>query len=370
MRIAFICKRQYMGKDVIVDRYARLYEIPFQLARLGHDVRGFCLSYQGHDEGEWRHDAAPGKLTWESRSLTGLRVPALVAYPWYLLKRLRVFAPDVLIGASDIPQAALSAWLAKRLAVPYAIDLYDNFEGFGQARIPGMVTALRRSVRAANLVSTTSEPLRRLVVDTYKARGEVVAMPSTVDKAIFHPRSKAQCRQAFGLPADARLIGTAGGLHGEKGVGTLYAAWQKLSEADPSVHLVLAGPADTRCPLPSGVRVHYLGMLAHARIAELFGALDVGVIYLRDTVFGRYCFPQKAYEMGACGIAMVAGNVGAMADVLKEYPRCLYRPDDADDLSERIREQLRRPTPPQFHIEDWAQIVGDLEPRLRKIAAR
>jgi hypothetical protein len=41
MRIAFLCKRQYMGKDVILDRYARLYEIPYQLARLGHTVRGY-----------------------------------------------------------------------------------------------------------------------------------------------------------------------------------------------------------------------------------------------------------------------------------------------------------------------------------------
>jgi glycosyltransferase involved in cell wall biosynthesis len=370
MRIAFICKRQYMGKDVIVDRYARLYEIPFQLARLGHQVRGFCLSYQGHDEGEWRHEAAPGSLVWESRSLGRLLLPALVRYPWYLLERLRAFKPDLLIGASDIPQVALSARLAKRLHVPYAIDLYDNFEGFGQAQIPGMVAALRRAVRNADLVTTTSEPLRRLVVDTYKACGEVVAMPSTVDKAIFHPRPKTQCRQALGLPADARLIGTAGGLHGDKGVGTFYEAWQKLAAIDPSVHLVLAGPIDSRCPPPAGGRVHYLGMLTHAQIAQLFSALDVGVIYLRDTVFGRYCFPQKAYEMGACGIAMVAGRVGAMADVLKDYPQCLYRPDDADGLAKCISEQLRQPTPPQFHIEDWAQIIGDLEPRLRKIAAR
>jgi hypothetical protein len=31
MRV-FLCKRRYMAKDVIVDRYARLNEIPRQLA--------------------------------------------------------------------------------------------------------------------------------------------------------------------------------------------------------------------------------------------------------------------------------------------------------------------------------------------------
>ena len=46
MRIAYLCKRRYMSKDVILDRYARLYEIPYQLARLGHTVEAFCLCYR------------------------------------------------------------------------------------------------------------------------------------------------------------------------------------------------------------------------------------------------------------------------------------------------------------------------------------
>ena len=183
MRIAFLCKRRYMGKDVILDRYARLYEIPYQLARRGHVVRGFCLSYHGDAEGVWAHEAEPGQLTWESRSPGRSVLPALATYPRHLLRQLRAFAPDVLIAASDIPHVALGAWLARRLHVPYAADLYDNFEGFGQARLPGMVSLLRRAVRRADLVTTTSEPLRELVVDTYRARGKVLAMPSTVDKA-------------------------------------------------------------------------------------------------------------------------------------------------------------------------------------------
>lgn len=40
MRIAYLCKRQYMSHDVIVDRYARLYEQPRQLALRGHEVLG------------------------------------------------------------------------------------------------------------------------------------------------------------------------------------------------------------------------------------------------------------------------------------------------------------------------------------------
>jgi glycosyltransferase involved in cell wall biosynthesis len=369
MRIAFLCKRRYMGKDVIADRYARLYEIPFQLARLGHTVYGYCLSYQGHDEGSWEHEAAPGSLTWESRSLGRLYVPALAGYPRHLLHRLCKFSPDAIIGASDIPHVALAAWLAKRLNVPYAADLYDNFEGFGQARIPGMVSALRRAVRGAALVTTTSEPLKELVVEIYHARGEVITMPSTVDKQIFRSLDRTTCRQALGLPLDSPLIGTAGGLFQSRGVGTLYDAWQIIAARRPDSHLVLAGPMDDHFPPPNDARVHYLGMLPHARTAELFNALDVGVIYLRDTLFGRYCFPQKAYEMLTCGLPIVATNIGVMPYLLSTTPASLYCVDDPDDLARAVFAQLNAPTPINIMIDDWAQVIATLDQKLRTLVA-
>lgn len=367
MRIAFLCKRQYMGKDVIADRYARLYEMPFQLARLGHAVGGFCLSYQGHDEGRWEHEAPPGSLMWESRSLGRLRAPVLLAYPHRMLRRLREFAPDLLIGASDIPHVALSAWLAKRLGIPCAVDLYDNFEGFGQARIPGMVPALRRAVRRAALVTTTSQPLKDLVVEGYGARGDVIAMPSTVDKTVFRAMDQTASRQSLMLPTGVKLIGTAGGLYRDKGVGTLYAAWGIIAQQRNDVHLVLAGPVDRSFPPPDGERIHQLGMLPHVRTAELFNALDVGAICIRDTPFGRYCFPQKAYEMLACQLPVAAARVGAMTHLLAEVHSCLYRPDDAHDLARALLAQLDRPVVADVPIDDWAQLIGALEPRLRAL---
>jgi teichuronic acid biosynthesis glycosyltransferase TuaC len=357
-----------MNKDVIVDRYARLYEIPFQLANLGHDVIGFCLSYRRNsDDGRWKHETQAGSLEWESRSLGALLVPALLAYPRTMLRRLRDFRPDIIIGASDIPHVALGAWLAKKLNVPFVADLYDNFEGFGQAKFPGMVSVLRRSVRNAELVVTTSELLRDLVVAGYKARGEIIAMPSSVDKTVFHPRDRLECRRALGLPQDAQLIGTAGGLYREKGITALYDAWEKIRAISPNIHLVLAGPIDQGLQLPTGDQVHYLGALAHSRVAELFCALDVGVICILDTPFGRYCFPQKAYEMLACDLQIVAADVGAMHMLLQSFPSSRYRVDDSVDLAEKLLRQLNSPQKISVRIDDWRSLISSLEPQLRKV---
>lgn len=367
MRIAFLCKRRYMSKDVILDRYARLYEIPYQLARLGHEVRAWCLDYHAPSAGTWQHTAAPGSLIWHSAALGTLKLPAMLHYPLRLQHQLRSFAPHLVIGASDIPHVVLAATLARRGRIPYVIDLYDNFEGFGQAKLPGFVAALRWAVRHAALVTTTSAPLQRLVREAYRAHGRVIAMPSSVDTAVFCPGDKAAARHALALPADALLVGTAGGLYREKGIAPLYHAWEQIQSAHKDVHLVLAGPTAAELPPPCGARVHILGNVAHATVAELFRALDVGIISILDTPFGRYCFPQKAYEMLACHLPVVASEVGAMADLFAATPSVLFPAADAEALANAVLRQLENPVMPQVQITDWAGLVAELEAALRAL---
>jgi teichuronic acid biosynthesis glycosyltransferase TuaC len=367
MRIAFICKRRYSGKDVIIDRFGRLYEIPMQLARLGHDVRGYCMDYHQLGSGEWQHDVPAGALSWESYSLGTLWLPAMLGYPRHLLRRLHGFAPDLLIGASDIPHVAMTAWLARLLGVPCAIDLYDNFESFGLARVPGSVAAYRRAIWSADYLTVVSEPLKQLVKEKHDARCPVIVMPNAIDRQVFRQLNKRDARRHIGLPLEAKLVGTAGGLQRSKGIETLYSAWDLLSALHPDIHLVLAGPADARLPPPRGERVHYLGQVPQSRAAELFSALDVGVVTLLDSEFGRYCFPQKLHEMLACGLPVVAAAVGVMPLLLKDFPNLQYASLDAEALAAALIQQLEVPVVPALPIADWSQLVAQIEPELVRL---
>lgn len=360
MRIAFLCKRHYTGKDVILDRFGRLYEWPHQLARLGHDVRAWCLDYRGHRDETQQHEADPGSLTWTSFAVGGVAVARIPAYPRWLHRQLVAFRPNLVIGASDIPHVALAVRLARQLSVPSVVDLYDNFESFAQARIPGFRALLAYAIRNANLVVTVSQSLREKVLADHAPTHPVLVMPNGINSAVFCPGSRTQARQALGLPVDARLIGTAGGLSRMKGLDAVYAAWQQLEQLHPELHLVLAGPVEKGFPPPEGARVHYLGELPERQVADLFRALDVGIIPLNDSPFGRYCFPQKAYEMLACQLPVAVADTGEMASLFASWPRILFTPESPDELAAAILRQLNQPAVPDVAVMNWAGLINQL----------
>lgn len=356
-----------MSKDVILDKYARLYEIPNQLALLEHHVECFCLSYQSHSEGCWNESNDSKTLVWHSKSYMGAKKVGLITYPILLLQQLKKFQPDVIVAASDIPHIVWGAWCAKKLNIPFVADLYDNFEGFGQAKILGMKTLLRKAVCRADLITTTSHPLAELVKHNYGAQGKVISMPSTVDTKIFVSNNKSEAKQLLGLQPDCIYIGTAGGLYRDKGIDVIYQAWEIIEKNMPNVHLVIAGPYNDNCPPPEGERVHYLGCLTHSKTAMLFQALDVGIISILDTPFGRYCFPQKAYEMLACQLPIVVANVGEMNYLFKETPQSLFEAGNAKDLANKLMKQIHSPVQNHVFIEDWTGVIQQIEPYISSL---
>lgn len=354
-----------MSKDVILDKYARLYEIPNQLALLGHQVNAFCLSYQSHATGTWNESNECKSLMWHGKSYRGLSKLALLSYPWHLLRELRKFQPDMIIAASDIPHIIIGAWCAKKLGKPFVADLYDNFESYQQARIPFFTPLFHRALDKAQLISTTSISLADKIRHQHPDIHNILAMPSVIDKSLFLPGEKLAARQKLNLPITAKLVGTAGGLTKMKGISDLFQAWDIIKERDDDVYLVLAGPTEANTPLPVDDRVIYLGLLAHQDVVHLFQALDIGILCIPDDDFGRYCFPQKAYEMLATELTIIASAVGDMRNLLNES--LLYSPNDHKSLADRVIQQLSASEKTYVDIPDWKQSIALFEKGLVKL---
>ena len=77
MKILVLTKRQYMGKDLLDDRFGRFREIPLELARFGHQVLGICLSYRTKEEDqvEDRDASSEATVVWHSFNIGKLVFP-------------------------------------------------------------------------------------------------------------------------------------------------------------------------------------------------------------------------------------------------------------------------------------------------------
>lgn len=362
MKILVLTKRQYMNKDLIDDRYGRFYELPNELAQRGHVVKGLCLSYRSRNEGKTlSSEFFKNVVEWHSCNLGRTIILGLYKYIKLVEKTFVSFQPDIILACSDAFQLIIGRRTASKYKVPFIADLYDNFEYYRATKLPGIMRLYKKAVRDAEGVVCISDPLVKYIKEHYEPRGEILKLTNGIPTDHFKSMSKLDCRKALGLPLDAKLIGTAGTIGTTRGSNTLFDAAAELINQDSTIHLVLAGAIEPDTIIPDNVNVHYLGELSYAKIPSLLNALDVGVICNRDSSFGRYCFPQKAYEMLACRLPVVAANVGVMGQLFSDQKECLFEPSNSQNLIMALKKQLDGPTVPNLPVKTWRDLSGDLE---------
>jgi len=352
MRVLFITKQQYMAKDLLADRFGRFYEIPRVLVQLGHKVHGVCLHYWPQKI-QTGISSAPVYVDWTSFSL-GRDLPfGFFRHYVRLLKIARRVRPDIVVGASDCFHVIMASLLATNLGIPYLVDLYDNFEAYRATRIPGIMHWYRNAVSKAAAVSVVSDTLLAKIASEYRPAGIVHTIGNAMAPEIFYAGDKITARRALGLPETGPLIGSAGALTRNRDIAILYRAFERVKSIEPRVHLVLAGLTDRSLKPQASGHTIYLGELPQERVGDLFRALDVGIICLKDDFFGRYCFPQKLFEMLACKLPVVAADVGATHNLLRDSKACLYQPSSEVSLADAIIAQLGGSCLPSLRIPTW-----------------
>jgi glycosyltransferase involved in cell wall biosynthesis len=362
MRIFFLTKRQYTGKDLLDDAYGRLYEIPLELARRGHQVQGLCLSYRPRDEGNIKGPAFDGTpVDWQSMNMGHFIVPGIIRYLRTISEVLYRRKPDCIVGCSDSFQIIIAYTMARRFRLPFIADLYDNFESFGLTRFPGAGILYRRAISRAPGIACVSKPLEDYIRASYSISGILRTVENGVPAGLFHGKERRTCRKDLNLPVDATIIGTAGAIGPSRGIEVLFKAFRALNAENPKIHLALAGRIEKGTVLPEGESVHFLGNLKYEQVPIFLNALDVGIISNLDTSFGRYCFPQKAYEMIACGIPVAAARVGVLAELFKSNEKSLFSPGDVRELVRTIKSQLTEPSTLQVSVPTWTEISKKFE---------
>lgn len=367
MKILLLHKRYYMQKDLINDRYGRFYEIPEYLAKIGHQVELVCHSYKNGAEIVSTEDKNFSVSSWELG-----REPFTGFFRHYrrLDRMIGDSRPDLIIAASDCYQIILGAALSKRHSIPFVADLYDNFAYYRASWIPGVLPLFYRALRHADAITVVSNSLMKLLERKGFATDRLYLVENAVAGKFCSNYDRQSSRDQFGFEAGRIYIGTAGELSRARGVEVLIRAFSEIAAENPSMSLVLAGKKEKGLKIPDSSNIRYLGMLDHDEIPVLFSALDLGVVCVGDNEFGRYCFPQKFYEMIACGLPVIASAVGEMLSLLKDNPEQLFRPDDKENMKLAIREQLRNRHRPSLTVPTWETQAKKIDGVIRNIVSR
>lgn len=362
MNILIICKRQYTARDLIDDRYGRLYEIPEALAIAGHKVSGITTSYRYRMKSE--HTSAAG-VRWKSINLAP-------STPWHWYQQLLSISsnkPDVIWASSDAPHCIAAIKLGQLLEIPVVLDLYDNYDHFTLTALPFVRHQYHQACRSAAVITTVSNTLANYVRETIAPATPVQVIGNGVNTNVFKPLDARQCRKQLNLPIDARIIGSAGAMKASRNINDLFEAFTLMADRDPDLYLTIAGPQDKTPARYTHPRIINMGILDWQLVPMLINALDVAVVCNRDDTFGRYCFPLKFQEAMACGVPVCAAMVGDVAHLLKDHPTMQYRPGDALQLAEKLNTLLAGERESvSYTVSDWTALAAQLDKILQNAA--
>ena len=158
-----------------------------------------------------------------------------------------------------------------------------------------------------------------------------------VDLDRFYPRDQAAMRERLDLPIDAPIVGIVAALRAEKQHVLLIEAMSHVIQKVPDAILAIIGDGETRAAIEE--RVCELGLKDNVRllgtrhdVPECLGALDVKVLSSK-----MEANPASTLEAGACGLPVIAPNVGSLPDtIINNETGILTEPDSVPCLSEAI----------------------------------
>lgn len=286
-------------------------------------------------------------------------VQGLALWSWRASKLARRWHPGFVWCAELKPAAYPAWWLSRRRGIPYGVFVHGTELLLLQEKIARSTfktgTATRILGNAAVLVAP-SNYTANLALDVVTALDLVVpveTVPLGTTPSQFRPGlDSSAVRAKYGLTGGPWLL-TVARLERHKGIDTTMRALTAVRAVHPGTRYAIAGSGvgdqlpvfeRLRDELGLGDAVRFLGAVSDDELPALYNAADLYVGASRRVDGLVEGFGLSLVEASACGLAVVGGRSGGVADaVLDGETGILVDSDDPHAVAAGINQLLSNP---------------------------
>lgn len=246
---------------------------------------------------------------------------------------------------------------------PVVLHLWGSDAVF--TRTPGIAGLFKKLILRADAVICENQEFRARLQALGVAETLIELIPNGIDLERFKPGNKSAARQELGLAPDSSIVLSVGSFAPHKGHRFLIEALPIVLATVKNVQFVLVGDGKMKDPLVSQVQstglashVQFTGVQPASALPKWYQAADLFVIpSLSEGT------PNVLIEAMACGLPIVATNVGGVGEIIKHGVNgLLVAPQSADDLSDSLLSLIKNPelrTRLAQSGADWIQSHGD-----------
>ena len=262
-----------------------------------------------------------------------------------LKRRLEAEPPDFIYERASLYSIA-GVSLAREFQVPLLLELNAPLaleqEAYRATAIEPLAAQTERWVLSrADAVLVVSSELREHAAAAGVKPERIHLLPNAVSPALFYPAPADAALRARWKLDGGPVIGFVGGLRPWHGVEVLPELLERILPAHPGVRLVVAGDGPLRGDLERSLeqrglraRAVITGLLPHEEIPALIRQFDIAVAPYPRPGHAFYFSPLKLFEYMACGIAVVAPELGQISELVRHGGTgWLYPPGDLKALA-------------------------------------
>lgn len=221
--------------------------------------------------------------------------------------------------------------------IAYAGSLWDHVEWLNDAAVG------RQVLKSANKIITVSNATKRYVLNLGAEPNRLSVLYNGVDIDRFKPQKELRDKEHknLGIPSEATVVLTVRRLVYKNGIDTLIESANIALKNNPNLVFLVVGTGPDCEAIQARIRqlgisniFKLVGFVSDADLPSFYNSADLFVLPSKS----GEGLPLVSLEAMACGLPVIATDVGGIREIVPEDCGVLVAPDSPDRLAEAILE--------------------------------